>query len=152
MGMTMAEKILASHSGKEKVVPGEYIWAKVDAADIPNVTIETSPVLWLEKLHIDKLFDPERIYIRNSHLPTSIEWAENMEAIRKMVKKYGITHFAEYGRNGVIHQLNAEWGCAVRGANRYGGFSHHQLWGLQLCVHRSSGGNYLCFSYRKAMV
>jgi 3-isopropylmalate/(R)-2-methylmalate dehydratase large subunit len=134
MGMTMAEKILASHSNRDKVVPGEYVWAKVDAADIPNVTIETSPVLWLEKLHVDRLFDPDRIYVRNSHLPTSIDWAENMESIRKMVKRYGITHFAEYGRNGVIHQLNAEWGCAAPGELITMGDSHTTSYGAFNCA------------------
>ena len=134
MGMTMAEKILASHSGKARVAPGEYLWAKVDAADIPNVTIETSPVLWLDKLHIKRLFDPDRIYVRNSHLPTSLDWAENMEAIRKMVKKYGITHFAEYGRNGVVHQLNAEWGCAAPGELIVMGDSHTTSYGAFNCA------------------
>ena len=88
MGMTMAEKILASHSGRKKVSPGEYIWADIDAADIPNVLIETSPVNWLESLGINKLFNPDRIYIRNSNLPTSIGWAENTALLRKLAKKY----------------------------------------------------------------
>ncbi|MEM1659095.1 MAG: hypothetical protein QXK94_08695 [Candidatus Jordarchaeales archaeon] len=30
MGMTISEKILASHSGKERVEPGEIVNAKVD--------------------------------------------------------------------------------------------------------------------------
>ena len=115
MGMTMAEKILASHSGKKQVSPGEYVWAKIDAAEIPNVPIETSPVRWLERLGIDKLFDPERIYIRNSNLPTSIGWAENTASLRKLAKKYGITHWFEYGQHGVPHQVNAEYGCAAPG-------------------------------------
>ena len=84
MGMTMAEKILSSHSGKEKVTPGEYVWADIDAGEIPNVLIETSPVHWLEKLGIDKLFNPERVYARNSNLPTSIGWAENTASLRKL--------------------------------------------------------------------
>lgn len=41
--MTIAEKILASHSGREFVRPGDYVTAKIDLAgikysilDIPN--------------------------------------------------------------------------------------------------------------------
>ena len=30
MGMTMAEKILASHSGLDHVSPGEYVTAEID--------------------------------------------------------------------------------------------------------------------------
>jgi 3-isopropylmalate/(R)-2-methylmalate dehydratase large subunit len=134
MGMTMAEKILASHSGKAKVVPGEYIWAKVDAANIPDVSTEVSPVQWLEKLNIDKLFDPDRIYVRNCQLPTNIAWAENMKAIRQLVKKYGITHFAEYGRNGIIHQINAEWGCAAPGELIVMADSHTTSYGAFNCA------------------
>jgi 3-isopropylmalate/(R)-2-methylmalate dehydratase large subunit len=115
MGMTMAEKILASHSGRKKVTPGEYVWANVDAADIPNIMGETSPIHWFEKLGINKVFNPQRIYVRNSQLPTNIDWAEHTAALRRFVKKYGITHWSEYGRHGVIHQLNAEQGCAGPG-------------------------------------
>ena len=138
MGMTMAEKILAFHSGKARVVPGEYVWAKVDAANIPDVSTEVSPVLWLEKLQIDKLFDPDRIYIRNCQLPTTVEWAENMQAIRNMVKKYSITHFAEYGRNGIIHQINAEWGCAAPGELIVMADSHTTSYGAFNCA--AAGG------------
>ncbi|MDD5138111.1 MAG: 3-isopropylmalate dehydratase large subunit, partial [Candidatus Omnitrophica bacterium] len=30
MGQTITQKILARHCGKKEVVPGEFIWAKVD--------------------------------------------------------------------------------------------------------------------------
>ena len=31
MGMTIAEKILASHSDRSEMRPGEYVWCKIDA-------------------------------------------------------------------------------------------------------------------------
>ena len=34
MGMTIAEKVLAAHSGKQEVRPGEYVWGKVDGTAI----------------------------------------------------------------------------------------------------------------------
>jgi 3-isopropylmalate/(R)-2-methylmalate dehydratase large subunit len=134
MGMTMAEKILAKHAGKAKVSPGEYIWAKVDSTDFPNVTIETSPVHWLEKLHIEKLFDPERVYVRNSNLPSSIDWSQNTAALRRIVKKYGITHWPEYGRHGVVHQVNAEVGCAAPGELIVMADSHTTTYGALNCA------------------
>ncbi len=30
MGLTITEKILAAHAGKDKVTPGETIWVDVD--------------------------------------------------------------------------------------------------------------------------
>jgi len=44
MGMTMAEKILASRSGKSLVRPGEYVWANVDGTGV------FSPVPLMDKL------------------------------------------------------------------------------------------------------
>jgi len=40
MGMTMAEKILASHSGQKKVTAGEYVTAKVNQVLIPDSFID----------------------------------------------------------------------------------------------------------------
>ena len=34
MGMTIAEKVLAAHSGKNKVESGEYVWCNVDGTAI----------------------------------------------------------------------------------------------------------------------
>jgi 3-isopropylmalate/(R)-2-methylmalate dehydratase large subunit len=134
MGMTMAEKILAKHAGKSKVSPGDYIWAKIDSTDFPNVTVETSPVHWLERFHIQKVFDPERIYARNSNLPSTIDWAENTAALRKIIKKYDITHWPEYGRHGVIHQVNAEAGCAAPGELIVMADSHTTSYGAFNCA------------------
>jgi 3-isopropylmalate/(R)-2-methylmalate dehydratase large subunit len=134
MGMTMAEKILAKHAGMPRVSPGEYIWAKIDSTDFPNVTIETSPIHWLNELHIDKLFNPERVYARNSNLPSTIDWAENTAALRKIVKKYGITHWPEYGRHGVIHQVNSESGCAAPGELTVMADSHTTHYGALNCA------------------
>ena len=34
MGMTMAEKILATRSGADVVEPGQYVWANVDGTGV----------------------------------------------------------------------------------------------------------------------
>ncbi|MEK7831157.1 MAG: 3-isopropylmalate dehydratase large subunit, partial [Acidobacteriota bacterium] len=38
MGMTITEKILAAHSGRDKVVPGEIVNAKLDLIVCHDVT------------------------------------------------------------------------------------------------------------------
>ncbi len=110
MGMTIAEKILASHSQRKEVKPGEYIWARVDETTMADVVAEFSPTLCFERLGIDKVFDPDRIYARTPHPPTSIGGAEGVAEMRRFVKKYGITHWFDYGRHGIVHQLNPEHG------------------------------------------
>lgn len=55
MGMTIAEKILADHSGKKEVKPGEYIWARVD-----GTALTLSAVRRLEEYGLKKFFDRHR--------------------------------------------------------------------------------------------
>ena len=64
-GMTMAEKTLASASGLERVVPGQYVTAKVDRLMIT----ECFPLVYqyLEELGIDKLADPGSVTIAFDH-------------------------------------------------------------------------------------
>ncbi|MFQ6030674.1 MAG: 3-isopropylmalate dehydratase large subunit [Dehalococcoidia bacterium] len=104
MGMTMAEKILAGHAGKGEVKPGEYVWCNVDGTAILG---HSALLKRLESLGVERLFDPERIYAVEDHMapPPTIEVANAMSDLRKLVRKYGITHFFEYGRHGILHEL-----------------------------------------------
>ena len=113
MGMTMTEKILARASGQGKVKPGEYIWAKVDGTAV----IGGRWVKRLESLGVEKLFDPDRIYITEDHIAPShsVEAANSTAEMRRMVKKYGITHFFEWGRHGILHQLFPDHGYCSPG-------------------------------------
>jgi 3-isopropylmalate/(R)-2-methylmalate dehydratase large subunit len=112
MGMTIAEKILASHSGKAIVRPGEYVWATIDETNAEPETFES-----LEKLGIQKVFDPDRIFVVSDHLapPANIPSAEAVATLRRGVQKYGIKHWFEYGRHGILHQLFPEQGFVQPG-------------------------------------
>lgn len=104
MGMTIAEKILADHSGRATVKPGEYVWCSVDGTAL----LGHSPLLKrLETLGVERLFDPDRIYAVEDHMapPPTLEVANAMVDLRRLVKKYGVTHFFEYGRHGILHEL-----------------------------------------------
>ena len=41
MGMTITEKILAAHAGKNSVAPGDNIWVDVDAVSYTHLTLPT---------------------------------------------------------------------------------------------------------------
>jgi len=114
MGMTMAEKILASHSipQKEEVKPGEYLWARIDETNASDTEYKE-----LKKLGIKKVFDPDRVYIVQDHEapPPNVEIAEKVADKRRFVKEYGITHWYELGRHGILHQLFPEQGYVVPG-------------------------------------
>lgn len=70
MGMTIAEKVLASHAGRSVVRPGEYVWCKVDATSGHMLPV-------LERLGVDRVWDPERVYMVEDHLapPPTVEAA-----------------------------------------------------------------------------
>lgn len=112
MGMTIAEKILAKHSGKTKVVPGEYLWADVDGTAITGVGISQ-----LLKYNINKVFNADRVYAVEDHCapPANLEMANTMVEMRKIVKKLGVTNFFEYGRHGIMHELFPQYGYVSPG-------------------------------------
>ena len=111
MGMTIAEKILADHADKEEVKPGDFVWCRVDA------TAAGSAKGQLEKLGVEKLWDPDRVYLVDDHLapPPTVTAANNMVELRKWAKKYGIGNFFEYGQHGISHQVFPENGMIAPG-------------------------------------
>ncbi|MDI7258766.1 MAG: aconitase/3-isopropylmalate dehydratase large subunit family protein [Thermodesulfobacteriota bacterium] len=112
MGMTIAEKILASHSGKEYVRPGEYIWAYVDGTHFAAHHITR-----MDEYNLERVFDPDRIYVVDDHLslPPSIAVANAIVKARQFVRKWGIKNFFEYGRHGVQHELFPQHGYVSPG-------------------------------------
>ena len=142
MGKTIAEKILASHSGKDEVQPGEYIWCNVDGTAILGHSLLLKR---LEALGVERLFDPDRIYAVEDHLAPSqtIDAANAMSDLRKLVKKYGITNFFEYGRHGILHELFPNHGYVSPGDLIVSVDSHSTSYG---CFNAASTPiNSICF-------
>ncbi|MEM7250560.1 MAG: 3-isopropylmalate dehydratase large subunit [Pseudomonadota bacterium] len=110
MGLTMAEKILAAHAGADTVTPGEYIWCRVDATSGHHLKS-------LERLGVEKVWDPERVFLVDDHQapPPTIEVANRVKELRRLVKKYEIKNYFEYGRGGILHQVFAENGMYAPG-------------------------------------
>ena len=126
MGMTIAEKILARHAGLASVAPGDYIWCKVDATS--GHLLGT-----LEKLGVEAVWDPGpgRIWSTTTWLPHP-PWARPTPP-RKCAawpRKYGISHFFEFGRGGILHQLFPEQGMIAPGELIAMGDSHSTSGGV----------------------
>lgn len=107
MGMTMVEKILAAHAGRARVVPGEYVWAKIDETNAMYDTFED-----IEKLGVKSVWDCDKVYCVSDHSapPANISSAETVKELREYIKKYHISNWYEYGRHGIVHQVNPEKG------------------------------------------
>jgi 3-isopropylmalate/(R)-2-methylmalate dehydratase large subunit len=111
MGMTMAEKILASRSGSTSVRPGEYVWASVDGTGV------FAPVPLMEELGITEVFDPDRIYAVDDHFAPSstVQRANAHKALKDFARKHRLPNYFEYGRHGILHQVFPENGYVSPG-------------------------------------
>jgi 3-isopropylmalate/(R)-2-methylmalate dehydratase large subunit len=133
MGMTITEKILAAHSERESVRPGELINAKLDVVMCHDVT--TPPAIsMLQKLEMDRVFDPEKIVVIPDHFVPNkdIKSAELAKRLREWVRKHGIKNYYEVGENGVCHAVLPEDGWVLPGRTIVCGDSH-------TCTHGALG-------------
>ncbi len=130
MPMTISEKILAAHCGRDTLEPGELISARVDIALGNDIT---APIA-IEKFHENKasqVFDKDAVVLVMDHFtPTKdIASAIQVKTVREFARKYGITHYYEGGESGVEHALLPEKGLALPGDLIIGGDSHTCTYG-----------------------
>lgn len=130
MGMTMTEKILAAHAGREFVESGEIIEAYLDLCLANDITAPLS----LEEFHkvgARKLFDPEKVVFVLDHFTPNkdIASAENCKKIREFSREYGVTHVYDGGACGIEHALLPEEGLVVPGDVVIGADSHTCTYG-----------------------
>ncbi len=130
MGMTITEKILAAHAGKDYVECGEIIEAKLDLCLANDITAPLS-LEEFDKVGAKKVFDPEKIVFVLDHFTPNkdIPSAENCKKIREFSKKYGISHVYDGGACGIEHALLPEEGLVVPGDVVIGADSHTCTYG-----------------------
>lgn len=128
--MTIVEKILANHSNKKEVKPGEIVNAKVDMVLGNDVT---SPVAIKEfqKIGLSKVFDKQRVAIVPDHFTPNkdIKSAQNAQFIRKFAKEMEIVNYFEIGQMGIEHCLLPEKGLTLPGEIIVGADSHTCTYG-----------------------
>jgi 3-isopropylmalate/(R)-2-methylmalate dehydratase large subunit len=111
MGMTITEKILAAHAGREKVTAGENIWCDVDVLMTHDVCGPGTIGVFHEQFGKDaKVFDPSKIVIVPDHyiFTADPKAHRNIEILRDFVRRQGIKHFydpdfVKPGQQGVPH-------------------------------------------------
>jgi 3-isopropylmalate/(R)-2-methylmalate dehydratase large subunit len=128
-GMTMAEKILARHSGKDHVAPGDMIDLNVDIVMANDITAPMA-IKEFNKIGIDKVFDPKKVIFVASHFTPAkdIQSAQQANIMRKFAKEQDTYHF-EIGRGGIEHVVLPEQGLVVPGQVIVGGDSHTCTYG-----------------------
>lgn len=130
MGMTMAEKILALHSGREEVKPGEIVMAKLDFMLGNDVTTPLA-IKKFRELGAKEVFEGERVAIVLDHFTPNkdIKAAEQCKFSREFAREMGIKWFFEGGNVGVEHCLLPELGLVLPGDLVIGADSHTCTYG-----------------------
>lgn len=130
MGMTMTQKILASHAGLESVKAGQLIMAEVDMVLGNDITTPVA-VKEFRKLGLDKVFDKEKISIVPDHFVPNkdIKSAEQVKFIREFAREREIVNFFEVGQMGIEHVLLPEKGLVTAGNVVIGADSHTCTYG-----------------------
>jgi len=127
--VTLAEKILAVHSGRRKVSPGEFLNVKVDLV-LSNDIMTPLIVKEIQRLGVSKVFEPKNVVIVPDHFCPNkdIASAEQAKLTRQFAKEQGAVYF-EVGRMGIEHVLLPEQGLVLPGQVIVGADSHTCTYG-----------------------
>jgi 3-isopropylmalate/(R)-2-methylmalate dehydratase large subunit len=127
--LTLAEKILAAHSGKGKVSPGEFINVRVDLVLANDITAPLA-IKEFQRLGVNRVYDPKKIVMVPDHFCPNkdILSAEQAKMIREFARQYDLVYF-EVGRMGIEHVLLPEQGLVLPGEVVVGADSHTCTYG-----------------------
>ncbi len=138
--MTITEKILAAHSGRKGVEPGELIMAKVDLAMGNDITAPIA-IEEFRAVGAKKVFDRTRVALVPSHFAPNkdIKSADQCNVMRQFAREQEITHYYEQGQAGIEHALLPEKGVVVPGDVVIGADSHSCTYGAVGCFSTGVG-------------
>jgi 3-isopropylmalate/(R)-2-methylmalate dehydratase large subunit len=128
-GSTLAEKILAAHSGRERVSPGEFLNVTVDLVMANDITAPIA-IKEFERIGVPRVFDPERVVMVADHFVPNkdIPSAEQAKMMKEFAREQRLVYF-EVGRGGIEHVLLPEQGLVVPGDVVVGADSHTCTYG-----------------------
>ncbi|MHB8918262.1 MAG: 3-isopropylmalate dehydratase large subunit [Desulfocucumaceae bacterium] len=130
MGMTITEKILAAHAGRDRVEPGELVSVKVDLALGNDITAPVA-IREFEKIGVDRVFDRDRVVLVPDHFVPNkdIKSAEQARIMRQFARRHNLTNYFEVGQMGIEHCLLPEQGLVGPGDLVIGADSHTCTYG-----------------------
>src|SRR6056297_1243608 len=130
MGMTMTQKIIADHSGKESIKAGEFVEMELDIVLGNDITTPVA-IKEFKKMGAKKVYDKEKIVVVLDHFTPNkdIKSAEQSKISREFCKKMEIKNFFDVGQMGIEHALLPEKGLVVAGDTVIGADSHTCTYG-----------------------
>ena len=127
--MTLAEKILAAHSDKKRVSPGEFINVRVDLILANDITAPIA-IKEFQRIGVKRVFDSKKVVMVPDHFVPNkdIASAEQAKLMREFARKQRIIYF-EVGQMGIEHVLLPEQGLVLPGDVVIGADSHTCTYG-----------------------
>jgi len=127
--MNLAEKILAAHTDRKQVSPGEFVNARVDVILANDITAPIA-IREFKKIGVSRVFDPKKVVMVLDHFMPSrdIASAEMAKIVREFCSEQKAVFF-EVGKAGIEHVLLPEQGITFPGQVVIGGDSHTCTYG-----------------------
>lgn len=127
--MNLAEKIMAAHTDRKEVSPGEFVNAKVDVIMANDITAPIT-IREFQKIGVSRVSDPKKVVMVLDHFMPNrdIASAEMAKIVREFCAEQKAVFF-EVGRAGIEHVLLPEQGIALPGQVIIGGDSHTCTYG-----------------------
>ena len=127
--LTLVEKILAAHTDKKKVSPGEFINVRVDLILANDITAPIA-IREFQRIGIGKVFDPKKVVMVPDHFVPNkdIPSAEQAKLMREFAYEQRVIYF-EVGQMGIEHVLLPEQGLVLPGDVVIGADSHTCTYG-----------------------
>ncbi len=130
MGSTITEKILAAHSCRDKVSPGDFIMTKVDLCLANDITAPLA-IEQFKKTGVREVFDKDRIALIPDHFTPNkdVESANQCKILKDFAEQHSIRHYYDVGRGGIEHAFLPELGIILPGELIVGADSHTCTYG-----------------------
>jgi len=127
--MTLVEKILAAHTGRKKVTPGEFVNVAVDLVLANDITAPIA-IKEFRSIGAGKVFNPRKVVMVPDHFVPNkdIASAEQAKLMREFAREQGVIYF-EVGEMGIEHVLLPEQGLVLAGDVVIGADSHTCTYG-----------------------
>ncbi len=128
--LTITEKILAAHAGKESVAPGDLIKARVDLVLANDITAPIA-INEFKKTGAKDVFNRDRVAMIPDHFAPQkdIKAAEQCKMMKDFSREHDLSLYFEVGRMGIEHALLPEQGLVVPGDLIIGADSHTCTYG-----------------------
>lgn len=127
---TIAQKIIASHCGRDFVEEGEIVNADVDIVLGNDITLPIA-INEFKKLGLSSVFDKEKVIVVPDHFAPNkdIKSAQQCKMLREFAKEFDIKNYFEVGKMGIEHALLPEMGLVQPGDLIVGADSHTCTYG-----------------------